>query len=52
MKLAIKLGLWPPVEAYEVVLEAAGDPLKALLYPRIAQISVIAEGSPGEGGYD
>lgn len=47
VKLAIKLGLWPPVEAYEVVLETAGGPLKAWLYPRIAQISVIAEGSPG-----
>ena len=46
VKLAAKLDLWPPVEVYKVVLEADRGPLKAWLYPRIAQISVIAEGSP------
>lgn len=46
VKLATKLGLWPPEGAYEVTLETAGGPLKAWLYPRIAQISVVAEGSP------
>ena len=37
------LGLWPPEDACEVVLETAGGSLRAWFYPRKALIKVIAE---------
>ncbi|MEM1990451.1 MAG: hypothetical protein QW782_07455 [Candidatus Bathyarchaeia archaeon] len=46
IRLAAKLNLWPPEGAYDVTLETAGGPLKAWFYPRVAKISVVAEGSP------
>ncbi|MEM2169480.1 MAG: hypothetical protein QW186_06725, partial [Candidatus Bathyarchaeia archaeon] len=41
--LAVKLGLWPPQAASEVVLETAGGPLRAWFYPRSARVSVLTE---------
>jgi len=37
------LGLWPPEEACEVVLETAGGPLRAWFYPRKALVKVVTE---------
>ncbi len=48
IKLAAQLGFWSPEHASEVILETAGGPLRAWLYPRVARISVVAEGSLGE----
>ena len=44
--LARELGLWPPEGAHEVVLDTAGGPLRAWHYPRIAEVSIVAEGAP------
>ena len=37
------LGLWPPEDAREVILETAGGPLRAWFYPRKALVKVITE---------
>ena len=37
------LGLWPPEDAREVVLETAGGPLRAWFYPRKALVKVVTE---------
>ncbi len=41
--LARNLELWPPENAYEVILDTAGGPLRAWLYPRSAYVSVVCE---------
>jgi len=40
--LAKRLGLWPPTEAREVVLDTAGGPLHAWYYPRAVRVKVVA----------
>lgn len=52
IKLAAKLGLWPPEDASEVTLETAGGPLRAWFYPRVAKISVVAETTRKEATSD
>jgi len=42
VSIARKLSLWPPEQAYEVILETAGGPLRAWYYPRKALVKVIA----------
>jgi hypothetical protein len=37
------LGLWPPEDACDVVLETAGGPLRAWFYPRKALVKVVTE---------
>jgi hypothetical protein len=37
------LGLWPPEDARDVVLETAGGPLRAWFYPRKALVKVVTE---------
>ena len=37
------LGLWPPEDAREVILETAGGPLRAWFYPRKALVKVVTE---------
>ena len=37
------LGLWPPEDACDVVLETAGGPLRAWFYPRRALVKVVTE---------
>jgi hypothetical protein len=37
------LGLWPPEDARDVVLETAGGPLRAWFYPRRALVKVVTE---------
>ncbi|MEM2740179.1 MAG: hypothetical protein QXQ29_05205 [Candidatus Bathyarchaeia archaeon] len=41
--LAIKLDLWPPQTASEVILETAGGPLRAWFYPRSAKVNILTE---------
>ncbi|MEM1537754.1 MAG: hypothetical protein QXK12_08580 [Candidatus Nezhaarchaeales archaeon] len=43
VKVAEKLGLWPPIHAFEVTLDTAGGPLKAWLYAGIAKVNIMAE---------
>ena len=40
--LARELGLWPPLDAYEIELDTAGGVVKAWLYPRACKVKVIA----------
>ncbi|MEM1660182.1 MAG: hypothetical protein QXR17_03420 [Candidatus Bathyarchaeia archaeon] len=47
INLASKLGLWPPTNASEVILDTAGGPLRAWLYPMKAKVSVVAEETRG-----
>jgi len=42
ISIARKLGLWPPEQAYEAMLETAGGPLRVWYYPRKALVKVIA----------
>ena len=43
--LAKKLDLWPPHRASEVILDTAGGPLRAWIFPEAAKISVLSEGT-------
>ena len=42
VNLARSLGLWPPEGATEVLMDTAGSPLRAWLYPRAATMKVVA----------
>lgn len=43
IQLARRLGLWPPEDAYESILDTAGGPLRAWLYPRAGEVSILTE---------
>ena len=43
ISLARNLELWPPENAYEIVLDTAGGPLRAWFYSRSAYVSVVCE---------
>ena len=42
INLARSLDLWPPQNALDVVLDTAGGPLRAWLYPKAAKVKIVA----------
>jgi len=42
INLARSLELWPPQNALDVVLDTAGGPLRAWLYPKAAKVKIVA----------